>query len=611
VVETDTEPLFITNAHVVRNAVDVKLQLLVHSNRKWNAEVVMISHKFDMALLVLKEKDDFLSALAEEGMELISLPISTAVPSMGLPVVAVGFPMGMNNLKISSGVVAGNEDVEGLNCIQSTAPISPGSSGGPLLLKDGSEVVGINFAKSASLDAENINYVIPAWRIRGVVQTYKKMAEQQSGVKHRMQVRIPEADAVTVEANAALHSVQNCSEGLFLSYLGSKSFFLQADPPVPQQSFLTKVRGIEIDQFGMGVDKDFCEDRVRYTDLIYMQDDFTGTVEVEVCHQGRLTTHQVPLDWRGDAYDQGILYVDEPAFEENLTQYVIFGDIAVMQLTFNHIELLYKANPALAGFLQPELMESSRLIMPFVSPGSYASEFLRPGSIVKRVNGHEVFTLDDFKKHFVPDAAKNKNIGPDVDVSELDMEEDDGLDEVEEAGDGIDLASVKDQGTDTFSTVPTEPQPAVSSSGGWRGHQDHPAFLAKKEQNESNSTNETAPSPMNEVVWTLETDDGEVYAVFYDESLQRQVEAADADEDSSLLPYVVLKAAAERNVLPKRQSPYLRALLERKPTQLQLDASRVRRSIEPFPTSIRADIPVKETGRENGWPARLLRQIAK
>jgi len=609
VVETDPEPLFITNAHVVRNAKDVKLQLLVHSSRKWDAEVVMITHKFDMALLVLKEKDEFLSALSERSMELLALPISTSAPTMGLPVVAVGFPMGMNNLKISSGVVAGNEDVEGLSVIQSTAPISPGSSGGPLLLKDGSEVVGINFAKSASLEAENINYVIPAWRIRGVVQTYREMAAKQDGVKSRIQVRIPQADAVTVEANEALHQIQNCSEGLFLSYLGSKSFFLQAEPPLPQQSFLTKVRGVEIDAFGMGVDKNFCEDRVRYTDLIYMQDDFTGTVEVEVCHQGKLTTHQVPLDWRGSAYDQGIVYVDEPAFEENLTQYVVFGDIAVMQLTFNHIELMYKANPTLAGFLQPELMDSNRLIMPFVSPGSYASEFLRPGSIVKRVNGHEVFTLEDFKKHFVPDAAKNQNIGPDVDVNELDMEEDDGLDDVDEDATGSSL--------EPTNHLTNNSGQGSNAEAGWKGHKGQPAFLAQR--SDPNGTTETgaaeAGTAINEtrsdVVWTLETEEGEVYAVFFDESLQKQVTTADSDESSYLLPSLVLNAAAERNVLPKSQSPFLRALLGAKPAQLQLEASHVRRSVEPLPTSIRADIPLKRTGRESEWPRRLLGQIAK
>merc|ERR1719146_278481 len=417
-VSTDPEPVFITNAHVVTNAQDVKLQLLVHGNQKWEAEVVMITQKFDMALLVLKQKDQFIQELTAANMALQALPISDTVPTMGLPVVALGFPLGMNSLKISSGVVAGNEEVEGLICIQSTAPISPGSSGGPLLLDDGSEVVGINFAKSSSLDAENVNYVIPGWRVKAFVNSYKRVADSADYIRKRQQVHIPSADAVMVEANQPLRKLMNCSEGLFLSNLGPKSFFLQATPPIPQKSFLTKVRGIDIDQFGMGWDKAFCEDRVQYTDLLFMQDDINGEVEVDICHQGTVSKHTVPLDWRSDAYDVGIRYVEEPEFEEDLTQYVLFGDIAIMQLTFNHIESLYKFNPLLAGYLLPEERKQNRLVIPFVMPGSYAGEFLTAGDIIRRVNGHEVFTIDDFKMHFIPDELKDASGPASLDESE-------------------------------------------------------------------------------------------------------------------------------------------------------------------------------------------------
>ena len=126
----------------------------------------MITQKFDMALLVLKQKDQFIQEMKDASMDLKPLPISDTVPTMGLPVVALGFPLGMNSLKISSGVVAGNEEVEGLICNQSTAPISPGSSGGPLLLDDGSEVVGhphgffatLSFFKDPATAANEIIY---------------------------------------------------------------------------------------------------------------------------------------------------------------------------------------------------------------------------------------------------------------------------------------------------------------------------------------------------------------------------------------------------------------------------------------------------------------------
>ena len=87
--------------------------------------------------------------------------------------------------------------------------------------------------------------------------------------------------------------MQNCSTGLFISSLSPSSFFAHADPPVPAHSFLTKVKGRPIDEFGMGMEEDYCADRVKYTDLFFMQDDLEGLVEVEACQNGVISTHQV------------------------------------------------------------------------------------------------------------------------------------------------------------------------------------------------------------------------------------------------------------------------------------------------------------------------------
>jgi S1-C subfamily serine protease len=676
VVSTDPEPVFITNAHVVTNAQDVKLQLLVHGNQKWEAEVVMITQKFDMALLVLKQKDMFIQELADASMELRPLPISDTVPTMGLPVIAMGFPLGMNSLKISSGVVAGNEEVEGLICIQSTAPISPGSSGGPLLLEDGSEVVGINFAKSSSLDAENVNYVIPGWRVRAFVNSYKRTADSPTYMPTRQQVHIPSADAVIVEANQPLRKLMNCSDGLFLSNLGPKSFFLQATPPIPQKSFLTKVRGIEIDQFGMGWDKSYCEDRVQYTDLMFMQDDINGEVEVEVCHQGTLSTHKVPLDWRSDAYDVGIRYVEEPEFEEDLTQYVLFGDIAIMQLTFNHIESLYKYNPLLAGYLLPEERKQNRLVLPFVMPGSYAGEFLMPGDIIRRVNGHEVFTLEDFKTHFIPDELiQEAPLGSAPAPAPCDQTTSSAsaatAEEIKQAVEAAvaeamqNLQNGAGDATPAPSPLPTPlPTPApteetaemlLAESAATTGRVDSAnasqprgGFLETKAKVRPTSQrvkdaavrNESAPEgeqygdesndgygdegepngiftiPMDstedkaeaasdegKVVWTLETEGGQIYAVFFDDMLEEQVLEAETSESAYLMSSVVLQAAQRRNILKRSPLPFVRGLLEKssKPAHLQLRSATARPSASPPASKLRAEIPVKKAGRSTGW----------
>lgn len=642
VAENSPEPVFVTNAHVVSNAHMVHLQLLVHSSKKWEAEVVSICSTFDLALLVLKDKEGFLAELAAKDMALQPLSFSGEPTSMGEPVVALGFPLGQDSLKISAGVVAGNEVVSGNVCIQSTAPISPGSSGGPLLTEDGTEVVGVNFAKSADASAENINYVIPVWRVKSLLATYKARLAESHGAVQRREVRVPSANAVTVMANGALRKMSDCTEGLFISSLGPTSFLLQSDPPVPEKSFLTKVRGVSIDQFGMGLSKSFCEDRVRYTDLFFMQDDLEGTVEVEVCHAGKTSTHQVPLAWKPQ-YEVGIRYVDEPAFETALTEFEIFGDVSVMQLTVNHIEQFYKYNMELAGFLRPELSAQSWLIVNYVEPGSYASEFLKPGTVVRKLNGHEVHTLEDFRAHFVPDdfaqvaRAQKSDVSaaaattPAVqqsaetqagkDVSTADAATAPAVQNSTEtqAPTGVPASALEKEGTqaeaaasvDEASAESVEEKSTESSAKVVRkvaeesnstsegssddedsddadadaddaddsesddsddeddvGEDESPSFLAKR----VTTSRKNATTPRSDVVWTLETDDGEMYAVFFDEALRSQVMRAEAAQSTSLLSSAVLNAARYRNVLKPDQT-FVHSMLEQHSRQRLRDSS--------------------------------------
>merc|ERR1719421_1604519 len=132
-----------------------------------------------------------MDTLKSKGIELKALQIAKDVLPMGEDVVAMGFPLGQDALKISKGNFAGNEEVDGNICIQSTAPISPGSSGGPLLNADGTAVVGVNFAKAT--EGENVNYVIPAWRVKQLVS--KHLDDQSKapadGKWQRVQVRVP------------------------------------------------------------------------------------------------------------------------------------------------------------------------------------------------------------------------------------------------------------------------------------------------------------------------------------------------------------------------------------------------------------------------------------
>lgn len=105
-----------------------------------------VSKALDLAVLKVQRKGAAL-AIAD----ITTIPI-------GSKIVAIGNPKGLEG-SVSEGIVSGIRDEEGLSIIQITAPISPGSSGGPLFNEKG-VVVGITTATIRN--AQNLNFAIPA-----------------------------------------------------------------------------------------------------------------------------------------------------------------------------------------------------------------------------------------------------------------------------------------------------------------------------------------------------------------------------------------------------------------------------------------------------------------
>jgi len=76
---------------------------------------------------------------------------------VGERVVAIGNPRGLENT-ISDGLLSGVREMGGYNLLQISAPISPGSSGGPVFNSSG-RVVGI--ASATLKESQNLNFCVP------------------------------------------------------------------------------------------------------------------------------------------------------------------------------------------------------------------------------------------------------------------------------------------------------------------------------------------------------------------------------------------------------------------------------------------------------------------
>ncbi len=141
--------LIATNYHVIEGAAKGTAKL-VGKSTTYNIEGVTATDKTnDLALL----------KVTAYGIKSLSLGDSDKV-RIGEAVYVAGNPKGLEGT-FSDGIISSRRDTLTKERLQMTAPISPGSSGGPVLNRKG-EVIGVSFAGHRALDAQNLNFAIPS-----------------------------------------------------------------------------------------------------------------------------------------------------------------------------------------------------------------------------------------------------------------------------------------------------------------------------------------------------------------------------------------------------------------------------------------------------------------
>jgi len=178
----DREGYIITNAHVVRGAQRLRVEIpippkgesiLAAGSRTVAGEVVGIDVETDLAVVKVNEKN----------LPVLSLGDSDEVRA-GQLVLALGNPLGLHN-SVSFGVVSSVarqlEPESPMIYIQTDASINPGSSGGPLLDLAG-RVVGINtLIFSQAGGNEGVGFAAPSNIVKTVYEQIKKSGQVRRG----------------------------------------------------------------------------------------------------------------------------------------------------------------------------------------------------------------------------------------------------------------------------------------------------------------------------------------------------------------------------------------------------------------------------------------------
>jgi S1-C subfamily serine protease/Tfp pilus assembly protein PilF len=119
--------------------------------------------------------------------EVYPLSLSQTIPEVGERIIVYGSPLGLENT-VSDGIVSAIRDIPDYGrIIQITAPISPGSSGSPVLNMQG-EVIGI--ASFQMVEGQNLNFAIPSEKIANLnlkeekkISTSEELFGQESKAK--------------------------------------------------------------------------------------------------------------------------------------------------------------------------------------------------------------------------------------------------------------------------------------------------------------------------------------------------------------------------------------------------------------------------------------------
>jgi|SRR5208337_4883100 len=148
-----------TNAHVIEGASSGTAKLVGGNHTMQILGTVALDRHADLALLKVDNP----------APPLVLGPNTS--PTVGDDVYVVGNPLGLEGT-FSEGIISGVRHVDADSILQMTAPISPGSSGGPVMNSSG-EVIGVSVATFQ--DGQNLNLAVPVSYLSGLLASPSKI----------------------------------------------------------------------------------------------------------------------------------------------------------------------------------------------------------------------------------------------------------------------------------------------------------------------------------------------------------------------------------------------------------------------------------------------------
>jgi len=367
----------VTNAHVVNEAKTVWINIPALGRKTIKVESVGFCPDRDLALLRILPEDLELVRERLGRIPFLMLGDSDTVRRTD-KILVLGYPLGQHRMKSTTGVVSGREAVDTVSYLQITAPINPGSSGGPLISTQGA-VIGITVASVP--EASNVGYAIPVNELKLI---FEDLVEKQlvrkpilGGHFHNATDEHARFLGNPVPAGLYMHKV-------FKNSLLEKVGLQPGD-------MIYELNGHRLDSYGE-VTVPWGAGKISLYDLISRLE-VGKRVELVVYRDGEKKEFEFVLE-EVPPYPVRVKFPDYETIE-----YEIIGGMVVMEFTLNHLPLLIDFSPLLMKYKKVENMLESVLVITHILPGSHAQQLrsIIPGDIIKTVNGDSVKTVAEFR----------------------------------------------------------------------------------------------------------------------------------------------------------------------------------------------------------------------
>jgi serine protease Do len=369
----------VTNFHVVNQAQLVQVEIPSLGAERLTANIVGVSPERDVALLRLTEYSKNRIRKELKKIPFLKFGDSDEV-RRGQDVLALGYPLGVQALKSTQGIVSGRERVSLIkqSCIQTTAPLNPGNSGGPAINSAG-EVIGINFA--GVIEAQNVGYIIPINDLKSTIKDLNKVKLLRRPVLGCLLEPVNE-DMISLLSNPA-------PGGFYIAHIYKNMLLAKVGAEVGDMIY--EINGFKVDRFGYA-SVPWNEDKVSMLEILDRLE-IGDKVNLVVYRKGEKKEIEFMLEHR---FLPPIRFI-YPDFEK--VDYETIAGLVVMELTQNHIPILAENSHELLAYESSEKQYEPALVISYVQATSLVSKLrlIGPGMIISHINGVRVKTLADFR----------------------------------------------------------------------------------------------------------------------------------------------------------------------------------------------------------------------